>query len=65
MLVADGNSGVYSTCSHVWIPGSAYTGAPNDSGVIGFVGTLNLSSGMIMPIVVGIANPHGMAFLPQ
>ncbi len=65
VLVADGSSGVYSICSHVWIPGSAYTGAPNDSGVIGFVGTLNLSSGMIMPIVVGIANPHGMAFLPQ
>ena len=65
VLVADNSSGVYSICSDVWIPRSAYTAAPNDSGVIGFVGTLNLSSGMIQPIVVGIANPHGMAFLPQ
>jgi len=65
ILVADNSSGVYSICSDVWIPGSAYTDAPNDSGVIGFVGTLSLSSGLIQPIVVGIANPHGMAFLPQ
>jgi hypothetical protein len=65
VLVADNNSGVYSICSNVWVPGSAYSAAPNDSTVIGFVGTLNLSSGAITPIVVGVANPHGMDFIPQ
>lgn len=65
VLVADNNSGVYSICSDVWVPGTPYTAAPNDSGVIGFVGTINMSSGAITPIVVGIANPHGMAFVPR
>ena len=65
VLVTDNNSGVYSICSSVWVPGTAYAAAPNDSGVIGFVGTVSLSSGTITPIVVGIANPHGMAFLSQ
>jgi hypothetical protein len=65
LLVSDNNAGVYSVCSSVWVPGSPYSSAPNDSGVIGFVGTLSLSSGIITPIVVGLANPHGMAFIPQ
>jgi len=65
VLVADNASGVYSICSSLWIPGTAYSAAPNDSTVIGFVGSLSLSSGALQPIVVGISNPHGMAFLPQ
>jgi hypothetical protein len=65
LLVADNASSVYSVCSDVWVQGSAYTSAPNDSTVIGFVGTLNLSSGQIQPIIVGLTNPHGMAFIPQ
>jgi hypothetical protein len=65
LLVADNSSGVYSICSSVWVPGAAYTSAPNDSTVIGFVGTLNLSSGAIQPVIVGFTNPHGMAFIPQ
>jgi hypothetical protein len=65
VLVADNNSGVYSICSSVWVPGTPYTAAPNDSTVIGFIGTISMSNGAITPIVVGIANPHGMAFIPQ
>ncbi len=52
-------------CSSVWVPGTPYTDAPNDSGVIGFIGTISMSTGALTPIVVGIANPHGMAFIPQ
>lgn len=65
VLVTDNSSGVYSICSDVWVPGAAYVAAPNDSGVIGFIGTLSLSSGIIQPIIVGLSNPHGMAFIPQ
>jgi hypothetical protein len=65
MIVADGNSGVYSVCSSIWVPGAPYSAAPNDSTVIGFVGTLNPSNGQLTPIIVGIANPHGMGFIPQ
>jgi hypothetical protein len=65
IIVADGNSGVYSVCSSSWVPGSAFSAAPNDSTVIGFIGNLNLSNGQLTPTIVGIANPHGMAFIPQ
>jgi hypothetical protein len=65
VIVADNNSGVYSICSSVWVPGVPYAAAPNDSTVIGFIGTISMSNGAITPIVVGIANPHGMAFIPQ
>jgi hypothetical protein len=65
VIVADNNSGVYSICSTVWVPGVPYAAAPNDSTVIGFIGTISMSNGAITPIVVGMANPHGMAFIPQ
>jgi len=65
ILVADNGSGVYSICSSVWVPGTPYVSTPNDSGVIGFVGLLSMSSGIIQPIVAGFANPHGMAWLPK
>jgi hypothetical protein len=65
LLVADNGSGVYSICSSIWVPGTAYSAAPNDSGVIGFVGTTNLTTGQITPFIVGLANPHGMGFLQQ
>ena len=35
------------------------------STIISFVGTVSLGSGLITPIIVGMNNPHGMAFLPQ
>ena len=65
ILVSDNGSGVYTICSNVWVPDTPYVSAPNDSGVIGFVGTLSMSSGIVQPIVAGFANPHGMAFLPK
>jgi hypothetical protein len=65
MIIADNNSGVYSACSNLWVTGTPLTAAPNDSTIISFVGTVNLGNGQITPTIVGIANPHGMAFLPQ
>lgn len=65
VLVADNNSGVFSICSSSWVPGAPITDSPNDATVISFVGTLDLSSGQITPLITGIGNPHGMAFLPR
>jgi hypothetical protein len=65
LLVADNNSGVFSVCSNVWVPAQPVTSSPNDASVISFVGTLSLGSGQITPIIVGIPNSHGMAFLPK
>lgn len=65
LLVADNNSGVFSVCSSIWVTGAPITDSPNDASVISFVGTLSMGSGQITPIITGILNPHGMAFLPR
>jgi hypothetical protein len=65
MIIADNASGVYSACTDTWVTSTPLTAAPNDSTIISFVGTLSLGSGQITPIIVGMNNPHGMAFIPQ
>ena len=42
-----------------------YKTAPNDSGVGGFVGTIDLTSGIITPVAFGMKSPHGLLFVPQ
>ena len=65
LLIADNASSVYTVCSSIWVPGVPVESSPNDAGVISFLGTLNLSSGQIIPFLVGMGNPHGMAFIPN
>ena len=65
MIIADNASGVYSVCSHLWVTGTPLTGAPNDSTIISFTGALNLGTGQITPVIIGMNNPHGMAFIPK
>jgi hypothetical protein len=65
MIIADNASGVYSVCSSLWVTSAPLTSAPNDSTIISFVGTLNLGSGLITPVIIGMNNPHGMAFIPN
>jgi len=65
MIIADNASGVYKVCSNLWVTGTPLTTAPNDSTIISFVGALNLGTGQITPVIIGMGNPHGMAFVPQ
>ena len=65
LLVSDNASVVFSVCSHIWVPGTPVSASPNDATVVSFVGTLNMSSGQLTPLITGIGNPHGMAFLPR
>ena len=46
------------------VPGTVYTEAPSDSGVAGFVGTLDLKTGTITPVIIGLGSPSGLGFLP-
>lgn len=50
---------VYKLTANAFAPGTAYTAA--DGGP--FVGTLDLSTGLITPIVTGLANPGGLIFV--
>jgi hypothetical protein len=60
ILFADkGLNKVFKLSKNAFAPGSAYTAA--DGGP--FVGTLDLSSGLITPVVTGLKGPGGMAFV--
>ncbi len=67
LLVADtGANAIYVLRSQTpWDTSVAYASTPNDSGVAGFVGTIDLSTGIVTPIAVGLKSPHGELFLPD
>ena len=44
-------------------PGAAYTAYQDSARVNGFVGQLDLSTGLLTPIISGLGNPGGMAFI--
>jgi sugar lactone lactonase YvrE len=63
LLVSDGTTG-----NTYWItafPQTVYTQAPDDSGVVGFVGVINMMTGFVTPVVIGFAKATGMLFVPN
>jgi hypothetical protein len=61
MLVADtGGNSVYEITAPYLEPGSAYSAS--DTG--GFVGRLEVETGVLTPIMTGMVSGHGMAFIP-
>jgi hypothetical protein len=36
-----------------------YTEAPDDSGTVGFVGTIDPGTGLVTPVVIGLTHPTG------
>jgi hypothetical protein len=62
ILVSDLDAGiVYSIHRNHFTPGAAYSAA----NVPGFVGRLDLEFGEVIPIVTGLRNPRGMAFVAK
>jgi hypothetical protein len=66
LLVADGTSGntYWISLTH-FSPGAVFTQAPDDSGVVGFVGVVDLSTGFVTPVVIGFVKATGMLFVPN
>jgi hypothetical protein len=63
LLVTDGTSG--NTYWMTAYPGTVYTEAPDDSGVVGFVGVINMTTGFVKPVVIGFQKATGMLFVPN
>jgi hypothetical protein len=60
LLFADkGLNAVYKISKNAFVPGTAYTAA--DGGP--FVGALDMTTGVVTPIVTGVKNPGGMLFV--
>jgi sugar lactone lactonase YvrE len=70
LLVDGGTNTIYSIRTKLQ---SVYTETPNDSGVVGLFGTLDLSSstatsidtGIVTPVVIGFNKATGLALFPQ
>jgi len=66
LLVSDGTTGnTYWISVPHFVPGSVYTEAPDDSGVVGFLGAVDLKTGFITPVVIGFFKATGMLFVPN
>jgi sugar lactone lactonase YvrE len=65
LLVTDAAKNVTYSIEWKGAAGTVITEAPNDSGVVGFVGTIDMSTGFITPVVVGMGKPTGMIFIPN
>jgi hypothetical protein len=64
ILFADKSSNtVYAVTAPYFAPGAAYTAAQNSTATTGFLGQVNLTTGLLTPIVTGLGNPGGMAFI--
>jgi hypothetical protein len=61
ILVVDtkGNT-VYAVKSDAFQPGGAYSASDSD----GILGKVDLSTGLVTPIVKGMQTPHGALFIP-
>src|ERR1700730_18676212 len=70
LLVADKNGEtVYAITTPYFAPGAAYSAVvaaatPGGATVVAFVGRTDLTTGFVTPIVSGLLNPVGMAFIP-
>jgi hypothetical protein len=61
ILVVDTNGDtVYAVKSNAYQPGGAYSASDSD----GILGKVDLSTGLVTPIVTGMKTPHGALFIP-
>jgi hypothetical protein len=65
LLVSDTGANTIYAVDGGFTPGTAYATTPNDSGVAGFVGAIDQTSGIVTPVVIGLSSPHGMIFAPS
>jgi sugar lactone lactonase YvrE len=66
LLITDGTTNqTYWLTTAKFGVGDVYTQTPNDSGVAGLIGTVDLGTGIVTPIAIGFAKPTGMLFVPD
>lgn len=63
LFIVDGKANAVYTATTQFIPGTVYVASPNDSGVASFVGTMDMTTGIITPVLVGFRSPTGLLFV--
>jgi hypothetical protein len=65
LLVTDAGSNAIYWVHVDGTAGTIFTQAPNDSGVIDFIGTVDTTTGFVNPVMIGFGKATGMAFVPD
>ena len=65
LFVVDGQSNNLYWVHETQAKGTIFTEAPNDSGVPGFLGTLDLATGFVHPVMIGFLHTTGLAYVPD
>lgn len=65
LLITDGSSNAIYWVHVNSVAGTIFTQAPDDSGVPGFIGTVDLSTGFVHPVMIGFGKPTGMTYIPD
>ena len=65
LLVVDGQSNNLYWVHETQPAGTVFTEAPNDSGVPGFLGTLDLATGFVHPVMIGFLHTTGLFYVPD
>jgi hypothetical protein len=65
LFVVDAGKNAIYTIKWAGPKGTLFTEAPNDSGVVGFIGTIDLTTGFITPVSTGWTKPTGLIFVPN
>jgi hypothetical protein len=65
LLVVDGQSNNLYWVHETQPAGTVFTEAPNDSGVAGFLGTLDMTTGFLHPVMIGFLHTTGLAYVPD
>jgi hypothetical protein len=64
LYVTDNKANKVYAINSTFPTGTVFVAAPSDSGVAGFVGTLDLATGNITPFATGFGSPQGLLFVP-
>ncbi len=65
LFITDGKNNMVYTLHTSQPDGTVFTAVPGDSGVAGFIGTVNISAGNVTPIAVGFGSPTGLLYVPD
>ncbi len=65
LFVVDAKRNAVYVITAAFAPNTIYTQTPNDSGVAGFVGTVDPTTGIATPIAIGFGKATGLLFAPD
>lgn len=65
LLVVDGKTNTIYAVRTNFVPGTVYTETPDDSSISSMLGTINLTTGVVSPKVIGFVKATGLLFVPE